>query len=182
MNNPSPIFITPALWHATIFFLFIFVAYSKAYLLMFSQALWDMIFKFSTTPGTTWCSSPEYYPYVFSLIVTTSTCPYGVLTPSILLHGRTLAYNFNFFLKVTFNDLKPFPIGVSNGPFKPYLSSWTLLIVSAEIKSPYSVCPFVWIWWCSNSIGTLAASNMSTTDFEIYGPIPFPGKRTTFLF
>lgn len=100
----------------------------------------------------------------------------------MLLHGRTFAYNFNFFLNVTFNDLKPLPIGVSKGPFRPYLSYCTLLIESAEIKSPYSVCPLVWIWWCSNYIGTLAASNISTTALEIYGPIPFPGKRITFLF
>jgi len=35
INKPSPIFMTPALWQATIFFLPYFRAYSKAYLLIF---------------------------------------------------------------------------------------------------------------------------------------------------
>lgn len=32
-----------------------------------------------------------------------------------------------------------------------------------------------------HSIGTLAALKISTTLYEISGPIPLPGKRTTFL-
>jgi hypothetical protein len=71
-----------------------------------------MIFKFYTTPGTTSCYNPLYSPSVFYLIVTISTFLYGVLTPYIDLQGLTLAYKFNLFLKVTFKDLKPFPIGV----------------------------------------------------------------------
>jgi hypothetical protein len=64
---------------------------SKAYLFMFSQANFDIIFKFSTTPGTTWCYKPEYSPYVFYRIVTKSTLVYGVVIPVMLLHGLTFA-------------------------------------------------------------------------------------------
>jgi hypothetical protein len=90
-------------------------------LVMLSEAVFEMIFKFSTTPGTTWCYRPLYSPSVFYLIVTRSTPSYGVFTPSIDLQGRTFANKFNFFLKVTLSDLKPLPIGVSNGPLRPYL-------------------------------------------------------------
>ena len=66
MNSPSDIFMMLALWMAWIFLRLNLRAYSKANLAMRVEAFSVMIFRLSTTPGTTSCSMPEYSPSVFS--------------------------------------------------------------------------------------------------------------------
>ena len=59
MNSPSLIFMMLALWMAVTFLRPCCRAYVKANSAMRRDAFSVMIFRLSTTPGTTSCSSPE---------------------------------------------------------------------------------------------------------------------------
>src|ERR1035441_2294153 len=95
MKSPSDIFMMLALWIAWIFLRLNLRAYSKAKREMRVEAFSVMIFRLSTTPGTTSCSIPEYSPSVFSRTTMRSTSGYLVGTPGILIIGRKLANSSN---------------------------------------------------------------------------------------
>ncbi len=66
MNSPSLSFMMLALWTAVTFFRPRRRACANANSLMRRDAFSVMIFRLSTTPGTTSCSRPEYRSSVFS--------------------------------------------------------------------------------------------------------------------
>ncbi len=67
------------------------VARLKAYSAIRRLARSVMIFRVSTTPGTTSCSIPEYIPSVFSRTTIRSTPSKGVLRPGMFRARRTQA-------------------------------------------------------------------------------------------
>jgi hypothetical protein len=52
----------------------------------------------------------------------------------------------------------------------------TLSSASCEMRSPPGVTACVEMVWCSQVMGTLAASKMTCTALPISGPMPSPGK------
>ena len=156
------------------------------------------------------CSMPEYSPSVFSLIVMMSTSSYGVLKPSIDLHGRTLANKLNclwvknkrmcwnysncvklvllvldwdatYLRRARLRDWCPLPTGVASGPLSPMRVAPTDSITLLGMRILPST-PLTGVTSTgSHSIGALAASNIFCTLADISGPMPSPGISVTFF-
>ena len=118
MKRPSLIFMMFALWIAVMRVRPIRVAYANAKRAMRVEARSVMIFRLSTTPGTTSCSRPEYKSSVFSRTMTRSTCSKRDRTCGRLETGRRFAYRSSAFRSPTFTLVKPSPTGVVTGPFR----------------------------------------------------------------
>mmetsp|Transcript_7904 Transcript_7904/g.15880 ORF Transcript_7904/g.15880 Transcript_7904/m.15880 type:complete len:273 (-) Transcript_7904:83-901(-) len=181
IKRPSDCFIIFALCTAVTFLRPLATAYLNANSATLSLAFLVITLRDSTTPGTTSCSNPEYSPSVFSRIVTRLTSSYRVLYPGMDKQGRTFAYSCNSFLRVRFNDLNPFPIGVVIGPFSPILFRSTESKFSRVMKLFVRGSTSLPICCSSHSIGASAALKISFTDSAISGPIPSPGNRVAVI-
>jgi hypothetical protein len=94
-----------------------------------------MIFRLSTTPGTTSCSSPAYRSSVFSRTMTRSTPSKRETTPGRFCTGRRFAYKSSAFRSPTLTLANPVPIGVVTGPFS------ATLVRRIESMSSTGACP-----------------------------------------
>lgn len=155
------------------------LAYSKANRLIRSLAVRVISLMLCMTPGKTSCSMPEYSPSVFSRIIKVSTPSYTVFTPSMLRHGRTLAYNWNALLRLRLRLTWPVPMGVAKGPFKPIPVSRRRAMVSGGIPIRPSGSLVGVTGTMSQVMGTFAALKTFCTASEISGPMPSPGMRLT---
>src|SRR5580692_1988793 len=159
-----------------------FRAYSNANLAILVEAFSVMIFRLSTTPGTTSCSSPEYKSSVFSRTITTSTPSKCDFTPGKFFTGRRFAYNSRLLRNATFTLGAPPAIAVAIGPF-----SATLFVRTDSIAAVFSTAPFTVLLSVfsarapssSHSIFTPVASKICLVAADTSGPIPSPGNNVT---
>ena len=134
-----------------------------------------MIFRLSTTPGTTSCSSPAYRSSVFSRTMTRSTPSKRAFTPGRFDTGRRFAYRSSAFRRPTFTLVNPWPIGVVTGRL-----SATLFLRTESMSATGSAWPVrsnaIRPAACSShAIETPLVSRMRTTASVTSGPIPSPG-------
>ena len=96
-----------------------------------------MIFRLSTTPGTTSCSRPAYRSSVFSRTMTRSTFSNRERTLGRFATGRRFAYRSSAFRSPTLTLVKPSPTGVVTGPFSATLLRRTESMSSSGSGDPY---------------------------------------------
>src|SRR3989339_244293 len=190
-NKPSVNFIIFALVIAVTFFLLCFIAYSNANLTILSEANFDIglmliaesililfldnsiIFFDSSDPASN--STPAYKSSVFSLTITRSIFSYFDFTPLYVLQGLRQVYKSNSFLRATFTERKPLPIGVVIGPFIATLFLRMDLRTSSGSGVPYFSRTSQPASAISQSIFTPVASKTRLVDSAISGPVPSPG-------
>src|SRR5688572_17434963 len=134
-----------------------------------------MIFRLSTTPGTTSCSSPEYRSSVFSRTMTRSTFSNRDRTWGRLETGRRFEYRSSAFRSPTLTLVNPSPTGVVTGPFNATLFRRTDAMSSSGSGEPDFSSAGTPASNGSQVIDTPAASMIDTTADVTSGPMPSPG-------
>src|SRR5688500_18532184 len=157
-------------------------AYSNAKVATRIDATSVMIFRLSTTPGTTSCSSPEYRSSVFSRTITRSTPSYFEATDGMFQTGRRLVNRSSAFRRPTCTLVNPPPTGVVTGPLSATLLRRIESSSSSGSVEPWRSSASTPARWDSHSTCRPALSRILTTAPLTSGPMPSPGMSVIVCF